>query len=252
MLAIVWAMKKCSIYLQGMQKFEVATDHRPLVPILNGKGLQDIANPRLQRLKECLAPYNFAAVWHQGRLHAIPDALSRYPVEQPTEDDKKAERQVSSQISSMVIRMVTNVEEDGTRTSPFEDVTLTAVRAASQRDPEILALKEATLAGFPDHKSDVEPHLRTYWSVRDRLTVDGDLVICGQRLVLPRPARSASSTCRSSRRSRSSSCRLQPESSKSSRQTSSSTPVAPTWCTPTDCQAGHGSVTWAGRRLLIS
>ena len=85
----------------------------------------------------------------------------------------------------MAIRMVTGVEEDGTRISPFEDATLLAVRSASQRDPEILALKEATLSGFPDHKSELEPQLRPYWAVRDRLAVDGDLVICGQRLVVP-------------------------------------------------------------------
>ena len=35
MLAIVWAVNKCSSYLQGMLMFEFATDHRPLVPILN-------------------------------------------------------------------------------------------------------------------------------------------------------------------------------------------------------------------------
>ena len=185
MLAIVWAIRKCYIYLQGMQKFEVVTDHRPLIPILNEKSLQDISNPRLQRLRESITSYNFTAVWRQGRLHAIPDALSRYPVEEPTEDDETVERQVSSQISNMVIRTVTSVEEDGTRVSPFEDATLSAVRAASQRDPELMALKEATLAGFPDHKSEAEPQIRPYWSVRDRLAVDGDLVLCGQRLIVP-------------------------------------------------------------------
>ena len=102
MLAIVWAIKKCSLYLQGMQKFEVIADYRPLPPILSGKGLQDIANARLQRLRECLTPYKFVSVWRQGKLHAIPDALSRYPVENSTEDNKTAERQVSTQISSMV------------------------------------------------------------------------------------------------------------------------------------------------------
>lgn len=185
MLAIVWAVKKCALYLQGMQKFEVATDHRPLIPILNAKGLQDIANPRLQRLRECLTPYNLEAVWRQGKLHAIPDALSRYPVEEPTEDDKNTEQQVSSQIFNMVIRTLTSVDEDGTPVSPFEDTTLSAVRAASQRDPEILALKEATLTGFPDHKSEVEPQLRPYWKMRDRLAVDGDLVLYGPRIIVP-------------------------------------------------------------------
>ena len=185
MLAIVWAVKKCAIYLQGMQKFEVATDHRPLVPILNGKSLQDITNPRLQRLRECLAAYNLEAIWRQGKLHAIADALSRYPVEEPTAEDKAEEQQVSCQISGMVIRMVTSVDEDGTLLSPFEDMTLSAVRAASKHDPEVLALKEATLGGFPQHKSEVEPQIRPYWNVRDRLAVDGDLIICGQRVIVP-------------------------------------------------------------------
>ena len=75
------------------------------------------------------------------------------------EEDKTMGMQVSPQISSMVIRTMTSVEEDGSRVSPFEDATLSAVRAASQRDPEILALKEASLAGFPEHKSEVEPQL---------------------------------------------------------------------------------------------
>ena len=62
----------------------------------------------------------------------------------------------------MVIRIVTSVEEDGTVTSPFEDSTLLVVPAASRLDPEILALKEATLAGFLDHKSEVAPQLLPY------------------------------------------------------------------------------------------
>ena len=53
-------------------------------------------------------------------------------------------------------------------------------------NPEILALKEATLAGFKDHKSEVEPQLWPFWSVCDGLAVDGDLDICGKRLVVPR------------------------------------------------------------------
>ena len=184
MLAIVWAMKKCAIYLQGMQNFEVATDHRPLIPILNGKSLQDIANPRLQRLRESIVSFNCVAVWRQGKLHAIPDALSRYPVEKPTEEDEVIGKEIC-QLSSMVINAVTSADEDGTAASPFEDTALSAVRAASERDPEILALREAVLCGFPDHKSETDPQVRPYWNMRDRLAVDGVLILCGQRIVVP-------------------------------------------------------------------
>ena len=35
MLGIAWSCKKCTQYLIGLQQFEVITDHRPLVPIIN-------------------------------------------------------------------------------------------------------------------------------------------------------------------------------------------------------------------------
>ena len=44
MLAVVWALHKCRLYLCGT-KFEIVTDHRPLVPILNSYSLDQIENP---------------------------------------------------------------------------------------------------------------------------------------------------------------------------------------------------------------
>ena len=63
LLALVWACKKADMFLRGMQNFEVFLDHRPLIPVLNKKTLVKIENPRLQRLREKLIPYNFVASW---------------------------------------------------------------------------------------------------------------------------------------------------------------------------------------------
>ena len=52
MLAIVWAVKKCRRFLAGRQHFDIITDHKPLLPIVNSKSLSEIENPRLQRLRE--------------------------------------------------------------------------------------------------------------------------------------------------------------------------------------------------------
>ena len=79
--------------------------------------------------------------------------------------------------------------EDEGSSAPFEDITLNAIRAASERDPDIQALKEVIMNGFPDHKSEVNPQVRPYWSVRDKLSVDDNLVICGHRLVVPKDLR---------------------------------------------------------------
>ncbi|XP_043234951.1 uncharacterized protein K02A2.6-like [Amphibalanus amphitrite] len=189
LLALAWACKKCSIYLGGMQRFEVLTDHRPLIPILNSKSLAEIENPRLQRLRERLAPFNLLAIWRQGKLHAIPDALSRAPVDDPAPEDEEAERDASHQLASVLSRLATDGADDGP--SPFKDAALTEVRAAAAADPELIALTDLILNGFPEHRSQLDPRLRPYWGVRDRLAVDDGLVVCGQRLVIPPSLRRA-------------------------------------------------------------
>ncbi|XP_043232767.1 uncharacterized protein LOC122387025 [Amphibalanus amphitrite] len=189
LLALAWACKKCSIYLGGMQRFEVLTDHRPLIPILNSKSLAEIENPRLQRLRERLAPFNLLATWRQGKLHAIPDALSRAPVDDPTPEDEEAERDASHQLASVLSRLATDGADDSP--SPFKDAALTEVRAAAAADPELITLTDLILNGFPEHRSQLDPRLRPYWGVRDRLAVDDGLVVCGQRLVIPPSLRRA-------------------------------------------------------------
>ena len=52
LLTVVWALKKCRFYLQGLPHFEDLVDHRPLLPILNHFTLDAIENSRLQRLKK--------------------------------------------------------------------------------------------------------------------------------------------------------------------------------------------------------
>ena len=147
LLALVWACKKADVYLKGMQSFEVLLDHRPLIPVLNSKTLAEIENPRLQRLREKLIPYNFVTSWIQGKLHSIPDALSRAPVEMPTADDEEAERDVDLRVQSMLSRLVSDVDEDGV--SPFKDAALDEVKAAAAKDPEILALKKRDHTWIP-------------------------------------------------------------------------------------------------------
>ena len=91
MLAVAWATSKCHLFLVGLQHFQVITDHNPLVPILNHHRLDEIGNPRLQRLKIKLMAYNFTTEWVKGTKNDAPDALSRNPVTDPSPDDSLAE-----------------------------------------------------------------------------------------------------------------------------------------------------------------
>ena len=61
LLAVVNAIKKLRMYLQG-KHFHIIIDHKPLEPILNSKGLEEIESTRIQRLKEKLAGFKFTAI----------------------------------------------------------------------------------------------------------------------------------------------------------------------------------------------
>ena len=81
-LAIVQAINKCHYYLAGITRFEVWTEHRPLVGAFT-KHLHLLQNQRLMRMREKLTGYNFSVIWTPGKSHHIADALSRAPVFAP-------------------------------------------------------------------------------------------------------------------------------------------------------------------------
>lgn len=188
MLAVTWAVRKCRLFLAGMPSFDVITDHRPLVPILNQKSLVEIENPRLQRLKEKLLPYRFTAVWKPGKTHCVPDALSRSPVDDPTADNADAEDDEHHSLHRAMVASIRELSVDDTGDEP-PDATLDRVRTAARADADYLALMDVIQNGFPDQRSDLPTTLRGYWNVRNALSVDNDLALCGTRLIIPRALR---------------------------------------------------------------
>ena len=51
------------------------------------KALAALENARLMRRREKIIPYTFKITWVAGKTHYIADALSRYPVFGPAEDN---------------------------------------------------------------------------------------------------------------------------------------------------------------------
>ena len=86
LLAVQWAVEKSRLYLAGTN-FTVITDHQPLVGVLNGKNLDTINNLRIHRIMSKLIGYQFRLLWTPGKTHHIADALSRYPVFPPDDED---------------------------------------------------------------------------------------------------------------------------------------------------------------------
>ena len=178
MLAGVWAVRKCRNYLLGLPHFELVMDHKPLIPILNVQTLDQVDNPRLQRLKEKLAGYNFTAVWRKGANHNIPDALSRAPVDQPDEEDRRLEEELNTFVRSIMHIKSTEITE-------FNDLILEDLRTAANADEEYKKLISTIISGFPKSKSRLANQLLPYWKIQHDLTHDNGLVIYKGRILVP-------------------------------------------------------------------
>ena len=184
LLAVVWALKKCRYFLLGLPKFDIITDHNPLVPILNEHTLDSVENPRLQRLKEKTSSYLFRVSWKKGKEHAIPDALSRNPVNAPTDDDIILKEDELYTIRQIVVSSVSYICPDGQ-----VDLVMQELVEEAQKDQEYLELHKYVMEYDKKKKPSITDAVRPYHKFIDHLTTDGDLVLYGSRIVVPKALR---------------------------------------------------------------
>ncbi|CAG2197273.1 unnamed protein product [Mytilus edulis] len=153
-LAVVYALHQTRYYVLGCKDLLVATDHKPLLQILNDRSLTDIDNRRLLNLKEKTLGYRFTILHVPGRKNLGPDAASRYPVGPPDRLNLPGE---APELDSLV-----------NMTAHYHSDTLTSSwKQGSQED------YRAT--------TDLRPYHRFASSL---CTVDGG-VLMGQRIVIP-------------------------------------------------------------------
>ena len=184
MLAVSWAIAKCRLFLAGLQHFHIVTDHNPLISILNTRRLDEIENPRLQRLKARIMGYHFTAQWTKGCEHHAPDALSRHPSDVPQREDMIAEHdpQLQPEASISEIRALSCVET-------ALPARLQELRDRAAQDAEYQELLSTILNGFPAHRHQLSETCKRYWTVKEHLSVDDGLIVYSCRLLIPRAMR---------------------------------------------------------------
>ena len=99
--------------------FILETDHKPLLPIMNDKDLNQCP-PRLQRLKICLARFNYQVQYVPGKELLVENALSRAPVENTTEATAE---EVELYVSAVSLAGI-----------PVSDVLFDDIRHATEED----------------------------------------------------------------------------------------------------------------------
>ncbi|XP_045027084.1 uncharacterized protein LOC123470614 [Daphnia magna] len=159
----------------------------PLIPIRSTQ-LHPDDNPKIQRLKERLSPYSFTTVWRKGKEHAIPDALSRAPVNDPAPEDERVGADLNSSVRNVVIQSIAaicNSEDESAPPAHLSDALLADLRSTAAGDADYTALAAAVEPGFGTDRARMSNYIRQFWSIRHQLSTEDGLVLFGSRIVVP-------------------------------------------------------------------
>ena len=167
-LATTWACERFSNYLLG-RHFHVETDHKPLVPLLSSKHLDDLP-PRILRFCLRLARYDFSIQHVPGKLLNTADTLSRAPHSEAVKDTLQCE--VETFMDAVVASL------------PATSQRLEVYRQEQTRDPICSQVKKYCVTGWPA-KSTLPALLGPYWKVRDSLSIGDGLLLYNSRIVVP-------------------------------------------------------------------
>ena len=168
-LASTWACEKFADYLIGLPSFVIETDHRPLLALLHTKQIDELS-PRIQRFRMRLMRYRYTVTYTAGKDLVTADALSRAPTGKPEDGDLQLETDTTAYVQSVVGGL------------PATDKRIEEIRAEQGKDQICNKVKEYILDGWPHQ---VESDLKSYFTLKDDLSVQQGLLMYRDRLVIP-------------------------------------------------------------------
>ncbi|XP_059095941.1 uncharacterized protein LOC131890587 [Tigriopus californicus] len=171
-LAIYWAIRKCRTYLAGMEHFKVLSDHKPLQTIFNQQMLNAIENPRILNYRSRLSSFKFTVEWRCGKTHFIPDALSRAPISIPEVIDD-----LDPDPSNLQVALVKAHESD---------LTLEDLSSHARESQDYGCLRDAIKQNIVAKAR--SGYVSLFKKMSDELSLDGNLILRGSRIVIPPPA----------------------------------------------------------------
>ena len=160
MLAAVFTVERFHTYIYGWS-FMIELDHKPL-EYISRKNLADTP-AQLQCMMLCLQGYNFTIRYHPGKEMVIPDTLSWFSP-QPGPD-------LPLDIAIHHAHIMPDCKE--------------AFQQTFINDPEMRALTDLIITGWPKDIKEVPHPLCPYWQHRETLTIEDSLVLQGEALVIP-------------------------------------------------------------------
>ena len=174
-LGITWASERFADYLIGLE-FHIETDHKPLVPLLSTRNLEDLP-ARVQRFRMRMMRFTYSISHVPGKSLYTADTLSRAPLVRPlNREEEKLEVDVQAYVDSIVKYL------------PATEDRLEDFRSQQQQDEITRQLITYCSEGWPE-KLQLPGPLKVCWPERSDLTVQHGLLMKGNRLVVPLPMR---------------------------------------------------------------
>ena len=167
-LAVTWSCEKLSDYILG-SKFEIETDHKPFIPLLSNKHLNNLP-PRVLRFRLRMAKYDYTISHVPGKLLYTADTLSRDPA--PNHEPNSLQEEVETFVNSIKKLSL-----------PATEQRLDTYRQ-SQQDPVCSQVREFCKTKWVNKKH-VPQELMPYWKMKDNLlTICDNLLLYNSRIVV--------------------------------------------------------------------
>ena len=169
--AILFGCVRFHQYIYG-RKTIVHSDHKPLESIM--KKPLSTAPPRLQRMLLQLQKYDITVKHVAGKSIPVSDALSRQHLS--TVDN------MSEEFEASVNTVMNNL--------PIRDEKMSLIRQKTQEDDQFKQVKYYIRNGWPESKDRCHTLAEEYWNHRDELVIIDDIILKGERIVIPKTIRS--------------------------------------------------------------
>ncbi|KAK4289628.1 hypothetical protein Pmani_037421 [Petrolisthes manimaculis] len=115
---------------------------------------------RKPRLPPVTASPNEAPEWRKGKLLAVPDALSRAPVDTPSPEDVALSEKACIHVRNVVSHRAASLD---TATPSGGDMVIDGMRVAAQEDTVYTQLLEYVTKGFPTTCDRLDPVFKPFW-----------------------------------------------------------------------------------------
>ena len=175
-LAVTWAAERFQDYLLG-KHFTFETDHKPLVPLLSTKNLDEMPI-RVQRFRLRLMRFSYSIYHVPGAELCTADTLSRAPVESTGTLEMESEKEVNAFVNAIIEHL------------PASEEKLQEILQKQEKDPTCHKIKEYCQNGWPE-KSKLKGQLKRYAQFQSDFSFVKGLLLRGSRIVIPvtlRPA----------------------------------------------------------------